>query len=90
MKQKPIPPNQSHCFVAVFEGKLPTTFADPLWQPWLDADPRDPMLPKLAAHKYIRERGGVLPDERLRLFVCTRLSLSSQSIHYTELSVLAR
>lgn len=38
--------------------------------PWLEVKDRE-QLPAMAAHRFVRLRGGLLPDEELTVFVYT-------------------
>jgi len=51
--------------------ELPTDFTHVRWEPWKCRPEDTPqMLANLAVHKRLRERGGILPDEKLQYQVC--------------------
>lgn len=42
------------------------------WQPWVNCEGEtEKMLVGLIAHRFVRDRGGLLPGERLNLYVYT-------------------
>lgn len=73
--------------VAVFFDKLPDHIRNLDWHLWIKNTETDlSMLPSMALHKAIRNRGGVLPDERLTVYVYVRKP-NSRIVDLTEFSV---
>ena len=54
--------------VQTFEGKQPETIHPERWMPWLNSDSQEETV-RLAAHRHIMNRGGVLHGEKFTLHV---------------------
>jgi hypothetical protein len=54
--------------IQTFEGKQPATVSADRWKPWLNCDSREETV-RLAAHRHIRNRGGVAHGEAFDLHV---------------------
>lgn len=54
--------------IQTFEGEQPKTVSPDRWKPWLNSDSREEAT-RLAAHRHIINRGGVLPGESFVLHV---------------------
>lgn len=54
--------------VQTFEGKQPENVSADRWKPWLNSDSREETV-RLAAHRHIMNRGGVLHGESFELHV---------------------
>jgi hypothetical protein len=72
--------------VACFENELPKFWDQVSWRTWLECEDGDSMLAGLAAHRHVRERGGVQPDQTLKLFVCIRKP-GELTVNYTQFKV---
>ena len=73
--------------IAVFETKLPVSFKNVCWHPWINV--REGQLEELtglALHKHLRERGGLGDEPGIDLFVCIR-DPGALSVDYTKFSV---
>lgn len=54
--------------IQTFEGEQPASVDSGRWKPWLNCDSRDEAV-RLAAHRHILNRGGVLHGETFALHV---------------------
>lgn len=54
--------------VQTFEGKQPAKVSPDRWKPWLNCESREEAA-RLAAHRHIVNRGGLLPGESFELHV---------------------
>lgn len=41
------------------------------WHPWVNCDPEDKLIERLILNRWVRDRGGIGPDERLSVTVYT-------------------
>lgn len=68
---------KDRCTLFVLVSEVPLdNFTGQDWQPWINCKPQDAEVYSLAAHKFLRERGGLLKGEFLRLFIYVRNTLS--------------
>ncbi len=80
-------------WVAIFEKKLPEASVIKAehwrWRPWVGDDPKDAaIMPRLALHRHIRDRGGVGSDEEpLAVFVCLASDYPPKECTFTEFKV---
>jgi hypothetical protein len=55
-------------FIQTFEGEQPASVSSDRWKPWINSDSREDTV-RLAAHRHIMNRGGVLHGESFLLQV---------------------
>lgn len=54
--------------IQTFKGKIPDRIRPDDWKPWLNCNDREEAV-KLACHRHIRNRGGLLHGEKLAVHV---------------------
>ena len=64
------PPESVTFHIQTFEGEQPEAVNPERWKPWINCDSQEETA-RLAAHRHILNRGGVLPGEKLTLHVLT-------------------
>jgi len=64
-------------YIAVIEAReLPTDFTNVNWRPWINCDTENELMPRLALHRHIRDRGGV--GEGFTAFVCIATAVAER------------